>query len=208
MTENNNILLVFKSRNIILDILEERGYNTENYKGFSLNEITELVKNNTLDMLVESKDKKKVYIKYFNLDKSIRTNNIYEIIESLFNVEQVLGPDDELIIIIKDEPNDTLQKIQRSIYEHDKIFVNLINIDRLQFNILKHSLVPKHSVISEEEANNVRSKFCITNNSSFPTISRFDPVSQVLGIKPGQIFKIERSSKTAIKTKFYRICSA
>ena len=208
MTENNNILLVFKSRNIILDILEERGYNTENYKGFSLNEITELVKNNTLDMLVESKDNKKVYIKYFNLDKSIRTNNIYEIIESLFNVEQVLGPDDELIIIIKDEPNDTLQKIQRSIYEHDKIFVNLINIDRLQFNILKHSLVPKHSVISEEEANNVRSKFCITNDVSFPTISRFDPVSQVLGIKPGQIFQIERSSKTAIKTKFYRICSA
>ena len=206
MTENNNILMVFKSRNIILDILEKRGYNTENYKGFSLNEITELVKNNILDMLVENGEKK-VYIKYFNLDKSIRSNNIYEIIESLFNVEQVLSPFDELIIIIKDEPNDTLQKIQRSIYEHDKIFVNLINIERLQFNILNHSLVPEHRVISDEEANNIRNKFGITDDISFPTISRFDPVSQVLGIRPGQIFEIERTSKTAIKSKFYRICS-
>ena len=206
MTENNNILMVFKSRNIILDILEKRGYNTENYKGFSLNEITELVKNNILDMLVENGEKK-VYIKYFNLDKSIRSNNIYEIIESLFNVEQVLSPSDELIIIIKDEPNDTLQKIQRSIYEHDKIFVNLINIERLQFNILNHSLVPEHRVISNEEANNIRIKFGITDDISFPTISRFDPVSQVLGIRPGQIFEIERTSKTAIKSKFYRICS-
>ena len=206
MTENNNILMVFKSRNIILDILEKRGYNTENYKGFSLNEITELVKNNLLDMLVENGEKK-VYIKYFNLDKSIRFNNIYEIIESLFNVEQVLSPFDELIIIIKDEPNDTLQKIQRSIYEHDKIFVNLINIERLQFNILNHSLVPEHRVISDEEANNIRNKFGITDDISFPTISRFDPVSQVLGIRPGQIFEIERTSKTAIKSKFYRICS-
>tara|TARA_A100001011_G_C14310263_1_gene845217 strand:- start:3408 stop:4031 length:624 start_codon:yes stop_codon:yes gene_type:complete len=206
MTENNNILMVFKSRNIILDILEKRGYNTENYKGFSLNEITELVKNNILDMLVENGEKK-VYIKYFNLDKSIRSNNIYEIIESLFNVEQVLSPSDELIIIIKDEPNDTLQKIQRSIYEHDKIFVNLINIERLQFNILNHSLVPEHRVISNEEANNIRIKFAITDDISFPTISRFDPVSQVLGIRPGQIFEIERTSKTAIKSKFYRICS-
>jgi hypothetical protein len=126
-------------------------------------------------MLVENGEKK-VYIKYFNLDKSIRSNNIYEIIESLYNVEQILSPSDELIIIIKDEPNDTLQKIQRSIYEHDKIFVNLINIERLQFNILNHSLVPEHRVISNEEANNIRNE-------------------------------IERTSKTAIKSKFYRICS-
>ncbi len=206
MIDNNNILMVFKSRNIILEILEKRGFNTDNYKGFSLNEVTELVKNNVLDMMVKNSSKK-VYIKYFNLDKSIRANNIHEIIDSLFNVEQVLSQDDELIIIIKDEPNDTLQKIQRSIYEHDKIFVNLINIERLQFNILNHSLVPNHIILTDTEANNIREKYGIIHDSSFPSISRFDPVSQVLGIRPGQIFEIQRNSKTAIKSKFYRICS-
>ena len=53
----------------------------------------------------------------------------------------------------------------------------------------------------------VKKQYNIENDSEFPTTSRFDPVSQVLGIRPNELFEIERPSKTAIKTKFYRICS-
>lgn len=209
MTENKNIISVFKSRNNILDILEKRGFNIDNYTGFSVNEIHSLVTNDLLDMLVTNENtNKKVYIKYFNLEKSVRPNNVHEIIDSLFNIEQILDKNDELIIISKDEPNETLQKLQRSIYEHDKIYFNIINIERLQFNILNHSLVPKHTVINDiEDIESIKKSFNIIYNSEFPTISRFDPVSQVLGIRPGELFEIERSSKTAINTKFYRICS-
>lgn len=206
MSENNNIILVFKSRNNILDILDSRKFKTENYKGFSVNEIHTLLTNDQLDMMVNN-DSKNVYIKYFNLDKSLRPNNVHEIVDSLFHIEQVLSPDDELVIITKDEPNETLQKLQRSLYEHDKIYINIISIQRLQFNILKHSLVPPHRVISEEEKLQVKKTYNIEKDSEFPSISRFDPVSQVLGIRPGEVFEIERSSKTAIKRNFYRICS-
>lgn len=209
MSENKNIISVFKSRNNILDILKTRGFNIDNYSGFSVNEIHSLVTNDLLDMLVTNETtKRKVYIKYFNLEKSVRPNNVHEIIDSLFNIEQILDKNDELIIISKDEPNETLQKLQRSIYEHDKIYFNIINIERLQFNILNHSLVPKHTVINDaKNIETIKKTFNIINNSEFPTISRFDPVSQVLGIRPGELFEIERSSKTAINTKFYRICS-
>lgn len=208
MSDNRNIISVFKSRNNILDILETRGFNVSNYKGFSVNEVHSLVTNNVLDMLVTNSDTgKKVYIKYFNLDKSIRPSNVHEIVESLFNIEQVLELEDELIIIVKDEPNETLQKLQVSIYEHDKIYINLINIERLQFNILNHSLVPKHTVLSDREKEEIKKKYNINRDFEFPSISRFDPLSQVLGIRPGELFEIERSSKTAIKSKFYRICS-
>lgn len=209
MSENQIIISVFKSRNNILDILNNRGYNTENYSGFSINEINSLVSNNLLDMMVTNEiTNKKVYIKYFNLDKAIRPNNIHEIVESLFNIEQILNTSDELIIITKDEPNDTLQRMLRSLYDHDNIYINIINIERLQFNILNHSLVPKHTLISDpKEIEIIKNKYNIVNNSEFPTISRFDPVSQVLGIRPGELFEITRSSKTAIISKFYRICS-
>ena len=208
MSENRNIISVFKSRNNILEILKSRGYNIDNYTGFSVNEISSLVSNNLLDMLVTNEStNKKIYIKYFNLDKSIRHTNVHEIVDSLFNIEQVLSKDDELIIIIKDEPNETLQKLQTSIYTHDNIFVTIINIDRLKFNILNHNLVPRHRVLSSDEKDKVKNIYNIENDSEFPTISRFDPVSQVLGIRPDELFEIERSSKTAIKTKFYRICS-
>lgn len=209
MSENKNIISVFKSRNNILDILEKRGFNIDNYSGFSVNEIHSLVTNDLLDMLVTNETTgRKIYIKYFNLEKSVRPNNVHEIIDSLFNIEQILDKNDELIIISKDEPNETLEKLQRSIYEHDNIYFNIINIERLQFNILNHSLVPKHTVINNaEDIETIKKTFNIISNSEFPTISRFDPVSQVLGIRPGELFEIERSSKTAINTKFYRICS-
>jgi len=201
-------MAVHKSREVILDILTTRGFDTEEYKDFSISEIHSLIQNNQLDMLVENTEsKKKVYIKYYNLEKSIQARQIHEIIESLFTIEQVLSPDDDLIIIVKDEPNDTLQKLQRASYEHDGIFLTLINIDRLQFNILDHTLVPKHTLLSTESMEKVKKEYNITSNKNFPSISRFDPVSQVLGIRPGQVFKIERPSKTAISSIFYRICS-
>jgi len=208
MTENRIIMAVHKSREVILDILTTRGFDTEEYKNFSISEIHSLVQHNQLDMLVENPEtKKKVYIKYYNLDKTIQARHIHETVESLFTVEQILSPDDDLIIIIKDEPNETLQKLQRTYYEHDGIFLTLINIDRLQFNILNHSLVPKHTLLSTESMEKVKKKYNITDNKNFPSISRFDPVSQVLGIRPGQVFEIERASKTAISSIFYRICS-
>ena len=151
MSENKNINLVFKSRNNILEILKTRGYNVDNYINYSINEIHLLIQNNQLDMLVKKESTgQKVYIKYFNLDKSLRPNNVHEIIDSLFTIEEVLTKTDELIIIIKEEPNETLEKLQTGIYAHDNIYFNIININRLQFNILNHVLVPKHRVLNED----------------------------------------------------------
>ena len=209
MTENRKILAVHKSREVMLDILTLRGYETEEYTGFSVSEIHALFVNKQLDILLNNKKDgtgKNVYIKYY-LDKTIRVSNIHDLIEDLFNIEQILTTDDDLIIIIKDEPNDTLQKLQSSIFEHDKIFVNIINIDRLQFNILNHTLVPKHTVLNNKEAIEIKEKYNIIDDDNIPGISRFDPVAQVMCIRPGKLCEIERSSKTSITSKYYRICS-
>jgi len=192
----------------MLDILTHRGFDTEKYKGFSVSEIHSLIQHSQLDMLIENVEtSKKIYIKYYNLEKTIRPANVHEIVESLFTVEQILSSSDDLIIIIKDEPNDTLRKLQSSLYVHDGIFITLININRLQFNILNHSLVPPHQLVSDENVEKIKKKYNVVSNGNFPAISRFDPVSQVLGARPGQLFEINRSSKTEISSKFYRICS-
>ena len=206
MADNTKVLSIHKSRNILLDILNTRGFKIDEYKGFSISEIHALFVNKQLDMMINNDIGKKVYIKYY-LDKSIRPANIHDIIDDLFNIEQVLSENDDLIIIIKDEPNDSLRKLQNSIYAHDKIFITIINIERLQFNILNHNLVPKHRVLTEIECDEIKKRYNILNDSDIPEISRFDPVAQVIGIRPGQICEIERSSKTSITSKFYRICS-
>lgn len=203
---NQLLIEIFKSRKNILEILETRNFDVSDHINFSFEELHAMIQNQQLDFIVKMKDSdKKVYIKY-NIVKVLRPNNIYDIIEDLFNIENTLTKNDDIIIINKDEPNDTLQNVVKNIWLNDSIYVSIINIARLQFNILKHSLVPKHSVLSEDEKRIFMTKYNITNDKMIPTISYFSPVSKVLGIRPGDICKIERFSKTSINSDFYRIC--
>ena len=103
MSNNNQILNVYKSRNNILDILKLQGYDVSDYETFSINEIDAMLINNQLDMLVENNEtKQKTYIKYYS-SKQIRPNILDEIIEDLYFIENVLEKKDNLIIITEDE---------------------------------------------------------------------------------------------------------
>ena len=207
MAQSGQIVQIFKSRINLLDILKVQGYNVEDYEGSSIHEVHSMFQAKQMDMLVSKNDgTKKAYIKY-HLAKSLRPNNIYEYIDDLYNLEEVLTNTDDLIIIMKDDPNETILKTLRNIWEQDGIFIIIFNIQRLQFNILNHSLVPPHSVLTEAEANTIKIQYNIKDNTQLPDISRFSPVAQAIGMRPGDMCKIIRPSKTAISAQFYRICS-
>tara|TARA_B110000483_G_C18207044_1_gene548394 strand:+ start:6141 stop:6758 length:618 start_codon:yes stop_codon:yes gene_type:complete len=204
MSQSYEIQKIYKSRNIILDLLKIQEYDVSNYVGTNINEVNSMYENKQMDMLLEKKDKK-LYIKY-HLNKTLKRNNINDYIDDLIHLENVLEKKDDIVIIIKDEPNDSLRNVLSNLWLQEGIFVNVINIKRLQFNILDHVLVPEHKVLSEQETIEFKKKYNITNDSQIPDISRFSPVSQVIGIRPGQVCQITRASKTAISSLFYRIC--
>lgn len=214
MAQSGQIQIIYNSRKTLLEHLKYQGFDVEDYENFSVNEIYEMFQNQQLDILVERKEspekklsKKKTYIKY-HLAKTLRPEKIYEYIEDLFNLEQVLTKEDDLIIVIKEEPNDTMIKTLNQIWASDKQFVVIWNIKMLQFNVLEHSLVPKHNVLNLDDDIIFRKKYNINNDSELPNISRFSSPAMAIGIRPGQICEISRPSKTAINTKFYRICSS
>ena len=215
MTSQNSsamISTVYNSRKIILELMETQGYNTEDYSNFSINEVNSMKQNNQLDMLLEKKEedqvtkrKNKIYIRYY-LGKTIKSANLQEMIDDLFNLEEILKKEDTLFIIIKDEINETLTNELKHIWESDGIFIVIENIKRLQFNILKHELVPQHTVMLQSEVIEIMKKYNITDKVQFPDISRFDPVARAIGLRPGQLCHIIRPSKTSIKANYYRIC--
>jgi len=208
MAQSGHIIQFYKSRINILDILKSQGYNISNYEGSGINEVHSMVSLNQLDMFLTKNDEsKKVYIKY-HLEKTLSHSILSEYIDDLYNLETVLTKKDDLIIIMKYEPNESLIKILKNIWEQDHIYINVFNIKRLQFNILNHELVPPHSVLTKEEAIKLKEKFNITEDSQLSDISRFGPVAQAICIRPGEICKIQRPSCSAITSDFYRICSA
>jgi DNA-directed RNA polymerase subunit H (RpoH/RPB5) len=178
----------------------------------SINEINAMFTNKQLDMILEkinenekSKRKNKIYIRYY-LAKTLRPQNIQEMIDDLFHVEEILTKEDTLYIIVKDEPNDTMIQLLKQIWEQDGIFIIIESLKRLQFNILKHSLVPPHKIITTADVNVIKQRYNIMNDSQFPELSRFDPVAKAIGIRPGEVCEIIRPSKTSIISNYYRIC--
>ena len=140
-----------KSRRHILDILHHRGFDTDPWSEFTIDDITSMSGANksnaqsgmgAFDMLLESRDtsessdRKKVYVRY-QLTGAIRPVVLTDIVDDLFNIDQVLTDSDDLIIITKDDANDTVTSTLTRLWHHDKKFVSIIGIQRLQFNILK-----------------------------------------------------------------------
>lgn len=208
MAQSGNIIQIYKSRINILEILKTQDYNVSDYEGSGINEVNSMNKSNQLDMLLSKNDNsKKVYIKYHSA-KTLSHSNITQYIDDLFNIDNILKNKDDLVIIMKDEPNESLVKVLKNIWEKEHKYINVFNIKRLQYNILKHELVPPHVVLTKEEAKEVKTKFNITDDSQIPDISRFGPVAQAICIRPGELCKITRSSRSAIKSEFYRICSS
>ena len=119
----------------------------------------------------------------------------------------MLTKNDTLILVIKQEPNEPMLNILSQIWEQDGIFIIVYNLERLQFNILEHVYVPNHTILSDEEVKTMKNRYNIINDRELPDISRYDPVAQAIGMRPGQICKITRPSKTAITADYYRICS-
>ena len=205
-TTNSHIVNIYKSRKNLLEILDERGFSTINYTNLSISEISILAESEQLDMLLDNEiNKKKIYVKYY-INKVLKPQNVYDIVEDLFHLENLLSKKDDLMIITKDEPNETLIQTIKDIWMSENIYIAVVNIKRLQFNILKHDLVPKHSILNEEEEDKFKKKYNILNNSQIPDISFFSPVSIVMGFRPDDIIKIIRKSRVAINTEFYRVC--
>jgi len=209
---NSSVLIsqIFQSRKIVLELMDKQGFDISGYSNFKKDEVDIMKQNNQLDMLLDSKPESKangnkIYIRYY-LAKTIRPTNIHEMIDDLFVLTETLKKTDTLYIIIKDSVNDTLINELKHIWERDGIFIVIESIKYLQFNILKHSLVPEHNTMTNAEVEQVMRKYNIVDKVEFPDISRFDPVARAICLRPGQVCHIIRPSKTAIKTDYYRIC--
>ena len=73
-----------------------------------------------------------------------------------------------------------------------------------QLDIMKHKLVPLHTIISEKEKKELLEKYKITPDQ-LPKILNTDSVSISIDAQPGQIVKIIRKSHTAKEAVAYRL---
>lgn len=203
------ISVIYDTRVNLIKQLKYRGFNTDGYDQFSINDVNSMMfseKVQQLDLLLENPDtNKKILVKYY-LARKINKDIIQDMVEDVFKIEKLINKDDDLLIITKEYANDTILATLKEIWEKHHIYIGITNMYNLRFNILEHTLVPPHRCLSDEEKNIIKSTYNINDDKQFPEISRFDPVALTIGLRPSQLCEIIRSSKTAITTPYYRIC--
>ena len=195
---------IFKSRHIILDMIKNRGYKTDKYENFSDNEIDIMVSNTSkntsddgpLDMIFENNNK--LYVKYL-INQKLRINNLTNLVEDIItNKNKNIQENDTLLIITLDKvTNDIFDEFIETIFQKNKIFIQLFWIDTLMINITEHNLVPTHVLVDEQEKQLILEKYNLSSYNQLPIILKSDPVAKYHGGKRGDIFKILRDSETS-----------
>lgn len=87
----------------------------------------------------------------------------------------------------------------------DGFKVEMFKNTELYFNITRHTLVPKHTLLAEDEKVSLLKKLRILP-FNLPHIKRTDAVSKYMGLNKGDVVRILRTSEIAETSTYYRIC--
>ena len=145
-----------KSRSVILNIVEKRGFDIKKYSNFTLQELdvmissTSIKNTNTigpLDMIFDNKNK---LIVKFIINQKLRITNLTNLIQDIITTQ--LQENDTLILITNDKLNsDNFDDFLETIYQKNKIFIQIFWIETIMRDITQHFLVPNHEIIDLDE---------------------------------------------------------
>lgn len=215
--------LIYKSRKHILEMLEDRGCNIDKYKVYDEKLLIKLYESQLrgkfitspelggLDIDVKNpKSGERIIVKY-HLNKKINNKQIDTLVNGIYELHNLNGLNDCLIImnineiLIKPEKanDDKVTKLVNS-YLIDKKFVQIYGIKNFMFNISKHVLQPKHTLLNNQQVKEVLELYNL-KLQNMPRVGRENPMAKYIGARPNQVIKIDSYNQTTGLGLYYRL---
>jgi DNA-directed RNA polymerase subunit H (RpoH/RPB5) len=178
-----SLRLIKASRKTLYEMLTDRGYIFAHDKNVIINDV-ELPIHGTQDNAV-------IFVHY--LLKRRQVPSLKECIAK-YNITQS-DSEKQHIVITSSPVNKTFRTLCKQFnMEHFEIL-------SLGVNITHHKLVPKHILYKSSSnstlMNNLKTELSLTSFDQLPLMKSTDPVAKYYAAHPGDIFKIERCSKSA-----------
>lgn len=200
---NNESQDIIKSFTVVKEMLTDRNIDITNLESYSENEIEVLIsasntsgtKNGNIFQIKVNDDIKIIY----HMKSKFIKNDLKKFLSTIEKDEEYK----HIIFIFKEKINNNNEKNIKDLL--DGVTYELFPIKNLLFNITKHSYVPKHELLSVDEANNIMTNYSI-KKSQFPIILKTDPVARYYDFKSGQLIKVYRSSTATGESITYRYC--
>ena len=197
--DTETIDILYRSRQTILKLLKDKGYNTAPYEKFGPFEIEAMAAHKhevTLRMdlaLAEATEGiTKCRVEYA-LPRV--KNRIAGFLKSLLENEdedQNIDPaTTEVMVITMESIGDTFHAAALNQWNNNQLRIAFFDARTLVSNPLEHVLVPKHEVVPQDQHKDLLKRYNCKSKLNFPMI-RFheDIIGRLLGLLPGDIVKI------------------
>jgi len=190
-----------RSFKTVTEMLRDRGQPSEVLESMSAEDVLQAAMN-------------RPYVFYID-DPKIGYRIIYDIVNPTFKLQthkkmlESMPPEIKSVIIVirKRVANTTTEASTEKFFRDIGIEEQFFELKRLQFNLTRHFLVPKHEPIRDEETiGRILAQYMLKSRFQLPIIYDKDPMAQYLALKHGQLVKITRNSPTAGVHVVYRCC--
>ena len=212
--DSDTLDFIVRTRPTVCEILTNRGYNAEGYKGVSSAELESLASNKLALTIVANKVEgsiapKERAVVFYMVEIPIRLS-LDKQTNELFSEAQVVPISAETteVIILHNEPEHEAFTVQaQRQWATRKAFISFFPIKVLISNPARHVMVPPHRRLTEEEVKETMVRHSLKSKSELPHIKyHLDMQARILGLVPGDIVEIQRSSETAGITTTFRVC--
>lgn len=220
--------MIVRSRPVILDLLERRGYNVEPYRKFVGPDLLKLCISDLpqyalrIDVVSRTDSSKHAIVEY-TLDSIKHTFSQGTLLRTLLapvlpdqaDTRKLynISPETTEVIMMylpknMTEESEPYDKCALEAWTNYKLKIQFFPIQRLVYNPLEHMLQPKFEIVADEDVPELLKKHYARSKTQFPFI-RFhtDMAARCLGLVPGQVVKIIRPSPSAGTYELYRVCT-
>lgn len=177
--------LVEKSKVVVKEMLEDRGYEVEEWEED--------------EFYVEGEGRERILV-LRSEDASIST---------ISNVEKRMSSEGlKRVILISVKDATTISKETLKNLSKNGKKIEIFTLAETSFNLSKNSLVPKHEIVSKREKEELLNAYNISPKN-LPLIKKTDPMVRYLGANPGQLLRITSESLVnGLPTISYRIVTS
>ncbi len=212
--DGDTLDLIIRSRNTILEILENRGYNVDAYKGVSpmaLHETITSKKDDTSAIRIDAAKREgstapcpRAVVLYEY--KTIRLQ-IDKHVTDYYEKRGVEHTDDVIVVII-DPFHEAFTEQAVRVWNGTQSRLAFINVRNLISNPARHYMVPRHRKLSEDEIGVLMKRLHLKSKSELQHIKfHMDMQARVHGLVPGDVVEITSPSESVGETVSYRVCS-
>ncbi|ORD94575.1 RPAB1 [Enterospora canceri] len=191
-----NMRELFLARNTVIQMLRDRGcdLNQETFETYDAFLSTFTTENPSACNLICSKENKSIAV-HFTLPEKMQKKMIEQIITdySSQNVSRLV------LVVVNKLNHATLAYLTKL-----SIQVEIFLYKELLFNPTLHYLVPKQRIMAEDESQQLLKRLKC-NKEDLPVMLKSDIIARYLGGEVEDIVEINRRSKTAGESKYYRV---